>query len=99
MIYIGEFREDFGMEHAPISECISDVAIPEKSKVLAYLKHGRVAAASSIKLKDALTGDAIPGEALYYTDGQYAWRSDLCYYFEKYNFILPPAFIRAALAE
>ena len=99
MIYIGEFREGFGEGRIPISECISDFAVPEKNKLLLYLKHGRIAAASSIKLKDVLTGEYIPGETLYYTDGEYAWRSDLCYYFEKYNFILPPEFISHALAK
>lgn len=93
MIYIGEFREGFGAGYPPIAECISDVAIPEKNRVMLYLKRGHVTAASSTRFTDAFTGDTIPGEALCYTDGEYAWRSDLCYYFEKYNFVLPPEFI------
>ena len=99
MIYIGEFREAFGEEYPPLSECVSDTPIPEKNRMLAYLRRSRVAAVSSVRLTDFFTGESIPGEACYYTDGKHAWRSDLCYYFEKYNFILPQAFINAALAR
>ena len=93
MIYIGEFREEFGEKYKPTKECISDSPIPEKKLVLNYIKRGKIAAASSVRLNDVITGEQISREALYYTDGQYAWRSDLCYYFDKYNFILPQAFI------
>ena len=95
--YIGAFAEGYGSGHPTLRSCISDEPISQKEKVLDYLKSGHAAAATSAKLKDYISGEDISGETIGYTDGEFAWRSDLCYYFEKYNFKLPKEFVDKAL--
>lgn len=99
MIKLGAYREAYGNSYPALSDCIAEKPIAEKSIVLKYLKGFKPVAASPTVFIDFFTGEKIPGEALCFTDGQYSWRSDLCYYFEKYNFRLPKEFVRKVISQ
>lgn len=45
------------------------------------------------RLRDVVSGDVIYEPLAFSEDGEYAWRSDVVYYFEKYNLTLPEEFI------
>ena len=66
--YIGAFAEGYGNEYPALQSCISDEPIPQKAKVLDYLKSGHAAAATSARFKDYISGETIPGESIGYTD-------------------------------
>lgn len=99
MIQIGQYAEAFGNSYPSIKELISNEPIPEKSAILEYLNRGIVFAASPAILKDAVSGDIINANLVAMNDGTYTWRSDLIYYFDKYNFALPKEFIKHVLEK
>jgi hypothetical protein len=82
MEIIGKIKEVYGIDYAALSELVSDKPMEHKETVLRYLRKVRIDAQVSAAgvFYDALTGDVIPGEALFLTDGKYGWRSDAAYY-------------------
>lgn len=98
LIEIGKIKERYGDKYPALSECLSLSSIPDKDRVLHYLKRGEVIGAFAGSARDCLTGERIPGEYLLFSDGIYAWDSTVAYYFEKYNFRLPEEFIARALS-
>ncbi len=80
-----------------IKENISNVIDEKKSKVLNHLKNGEIIAAIVGKAKDVFTNETINGEWVLMTDGIYEWSSDIVYYYEKYNLILPTEFVNHAI--
>ena len=42
---------------------------------------------------DVIAGKRINSEWVLHSDGVYEWTSDITYYYEKYNLILPQDFI------
>ncbi|MEA5017018.1 MAG: hypothetical protein VB099_20920 [Candidatus Limiplasma sp.] len=94
---IGQVFEIYGQGFPPISEMISDIQIQHKEEVLRFLRNGRVIAASPSILRDVITGEQILEELTTQVSGEYHWRSDVAYYFGKYNLKLPEDFIDYAL--
>lgn len=48
--------------------------------------------------RDAITGERI-GVPAVYRDGDYSWRTETIYYFEKYNLALPDDFVAHVLSK
>ena len=99
MIVIGKYQELYGENYSPLKEMIGNVAIDKKASVLGYLKNAPVIAVAAAKMVDVISGEAISGELSTQSDGMYAWRSDVSYYFEKYNLKLPDDFIKHVLDQ
>lgn len=96
---IGGFKETYNSDRYPsIFTAIHDEAPENKSKILNYLKNGRVEAYAPGYFHDKVgSKDVIP--AVCYTDGEYEWRSDTIYYYEHYNIDLPDDFIKHVLKK
>lgn len=92
---LGIYRELTDNDSDPsIQDFISPVPHPYKRDILAYLRNERfVIAVSSNTKKDIITNESMPIELIAYSDGEYSWYSDLVYYFNKYNLLLPEEFL------
>ncbi len=100
MKVIGMVREIYKDDSLPtIKEAYKELEPEKKLAVLAYLKSGKVTAAAPAISRDVLTGEKIGGSLVMQTDGEYAWRSDVAYYFEKYNIDLGYDFIAHVLVK
>ncbi len=79
----------------PTKDTISEIADENKSKILNYLKNGRVIAAVPGIMMDVFTKANIVGvgEWVVRTDGIYEWDTLIIYYYEKYNLKLPKDFL------
>lgn len=97
MKQIGMFRELFGDAFPKLGQMVTAVPIEGKDKVLNYLKSGSVIAVAPGIPKDVLTGQKIPGDMTLQSDGEFEWRSEIAYYFDKYNLKLPDEFIEIAI--
>lgn len=98
MIVLGQYKEIYNNNNLPrIFDNISDVPIENKNMVLRYLKSHKPKAASPQIVYDVISGEVISEQLTCTDDGKYAWRSDVVYYFEKYNLLLPNDFIKHAL--
>lgn len=94
MIVIGKSREIYNDKTLPsIKDNHRKLDPAIKKKVIGYLRAGRVTAASPAILKDVFTKEPLRIALCMQTDGQYAWRSDVLYYFEKYDLDLGEEFI------
>lgn len=99
MIILGQYKEIYHNNDSPrIIDNISDVPIENKNIVLLYLKSHKPKAASPQIIKDVISGEEISEQLTCTDDGKYAWRSDVVYYFEKYNLLLTNDFIKHALS-
>lgn len=92
MIAIGYFSERHGDKYPHFHS--TPAAIPEKNKVLHYMKNCKVIAAAPGRMRDVFSNTSIPGEMLAYSDGTYYWSTEAIYYFDKYNLQLPDDFIK-----
>ena len=100
MLILGEYREIYEDTSLPsIHDYISSDEQKNKNKILDYLKKGQIKACAAGKAIDIFTGEVIPNELSYMTDGQYEWRSDLIHYVQKYNLILDKQFIKHVLNQ
>ena len=98
MIVIGRFKETHNKEEYPsIMNAIHGEPPKDKAKILRYLKNGEAGAMSPGYLYDRVNRETILRNPVCYNDGKYAWRSDLIYYYEKYNVDLPEDFIKHVL--
>ena len=98
MNIVGKFKEIYNDDSLPsIKDLIQDESFDEKDRVLLYLKNAKKGAISPGNIKDVITGEKISGEFCCYNDGEYAWRSDVIYYVEKYNLKLDANFIKHIL--
>ena len=94
MIVIGKYKEIYNDDNLPtIFKNISDNEHKYKQKILNYLKSFEPSAVSPSRLRDVVSGDIIDIPLTFTEDDRYAWRSDIVYYFEKYNLTLPENFI------
>lgn len=94
MKVIGRIKELYKVDGLPsIYDLISTNALSNKADVLAYLNSGKVTATAPGSATDVLSGKRIKGSLKMYSDGEYAWRSDVIYYFDKYNLDLGNEFI------
>ena len=91
---IVEFREMFQNDQLPsIQELISDEAPENKEQILKHLKSFKVHAVAPGIMRDCITKERIPGALCSYNDGEFYWRSDMIYYFERYNIKLCDEFL------
>jgi len=99
VITIGKFKETYNDDRLPsIFTAIHDDPPENKAKILAYLKSGREGAMAPGYLYDRVSnGATLIRNPVCYNDGVYMWRSDVIYYYEKYNIDLPEDFIKHAL--
>ena len=94
MQIIGRFRETYHDDCFPsVLDYISPEEPENKQQILNYLKKGRVVSLAPARLKDVVTNEYINISLRCMSDGKYSWRSDLIYYYEKYNVKLDPGFI------
>ena len=70
---------------------------PDKAKILVFMRHGEMMAASPSAPKDRITGESIPVDEVIYASEGYTWTSVDTWYFDTYNFQLPDDFIQIAL--
>lgn len=92
---VGTFKE---IENGNYPEFeATKTAIPEKMKVLKYLKETPSVAVAPAVLRDVFTGERLNMDLYAKSDGTYIWRSDIAYYFDKYNLKLPDEFINHVL--
>lgn len=97
-VSIGCFREIYRNDKYPsIIECIHDEAPENKPAVLNFLKRGRVVACAPGIVTDVMTGERVCMELTTMTDEEFEWRSDLIYYYERYNVDLPGEFTEKAI--
>lgn len=100
MIVIGKFRENYHDNSLPsIAELVSDTPIQNKNDVLRYLHKGKITSCSPARIRDIFTNEVMNIPLNCMTDGVYAWRSDVIYYFEKYNLKLDDDFIYHVLKK
>ncbi len=78
----------------PTKDNISQSVDKQKSKILNYLKNGRVIGVVPGIMKDSFAQKQIDGQWLLMTDGIYEWDTKLIYHYEKYNLKLPQEFIK-----
>lgn len=95
---IGKYKEIYNDNNLPsIYENISETPIKRKKEILDHLKSGEISAVAPSYIKDIISGKAINQELMMINDGKYTWRSDVIYYFEKYNLKLPDEFVKEVL--
>lgn len=74
------------------------ILLPQKAKILSYLKnHTSNAAYASSTIIDLVTKEDTQLPEVAYNDGEYLWSSTLVYHFEKYNLKLDDDFIQHVL--
>ena len=96
MTIIGKIKEVYKDNSLlSIKELIQENPIEGKEQILKYLRNGKKGAYAPSKMIDVISGEVIPGELCCYSDGEYGWRSDTIYYFEKYNLKLEEEFIKS----
>lgn len=97
---IGKIKEVYGENYPSIRDLISDTPIEGKEKILTYFKEKPTGAVSgSLGFEDFITGEQIMKSLYCSSDGDYGWRSDTVYFFEKYNLELPEEFIKHVLGK
>lgn len=69
----------------------------EKSKLLKYLKSGKILGKGVSEVYDCVMHETIGQTMCYYTDGEYEWDNAIIYHFEKYDSKLENHFVRKIL--
>jgi hypothetical protein len=73
----------------------ADEPRPNEEKILRYLRNGRELMAMTGLGRDLLSdSQQIIGPLMVFTDGEWAWTSDLIYYVHKYHIDVDADFIR-----
>ena len=98
MEIIGRIKELNG-EAFPSIKTLIHSEIPQKTRVLRYLKTAEIVSVSPGVMTDVLTGNRTDIQLRCYSDGQFFWRSDVPYYVEKYDMALPEHFIEHILSQ
>lgn len=100
MIVLGKYKEIYHNDSFPsVSDFISNEEMENKTVILDYLRKGKVTAASPARIVDVISGERIDVSLKMLEDDEYAWRSDLVYYFEKYNLKLSDDFIAHVMSK
>ena len=72
---------------------IKDKKYDGQNEIIDYMKSAIVYGARPEILYDVFSKEKIPYESLVMTDGYFRWSSELLYYVEKYNLVLPKEFV------
>ena len=98
MIVIGRFRENYKDDKYPsILDFIKDTESSKKDKIFEYFNKSKISAVSTSYVYDEIGKIQTNIPLVMKTDGEYAWRSDLEYYYDKYNIGLPQKFIEKVI--
>ena len=99
MIIIGKYYEIYNDKSLPSVKNNINIKLENKEIILRYMKKIKPSSSSPAIVKDVITGEklSIPLECS--NDGVFAWRSDVLYYFEKYDLRLPNDFIQYVLEK
>lgn len=96
-IEIGMTREIYNNEKYPSMRDLIYKPIKEKDKIVKYMKESKIQAVAPAIVTDVINPEIRFGELFFMTDSKYCWRSDVIYYFDKYDMELPEEFIQHAL--
>lgn len=96
---IVEFREIHGNSYPSITSLTSDIQDKNKHFIVEYLKNGKHIAESPAKAVDLVTGESLGIPLSMQSDGKYWWRSDVAYYYEKYNIKLNDDFVKYVISQ
>lgn len=98
MIVIGIFRENYKDDKYPsIMDFIKDTEPSKKDEVIKYFDKSKISSVSTSYVYDEIGKVQTSIPLVMKTDGEYAWRSDLEYYYNKYNIDLPQEFIKKVI--
>lgn len=95
MKVIGQIREIYGKEYLPLLEQCAPGFYKNKSAVVEYLRNGEVVAVAAGSANDVITGEKIPGTLATLANAEYAWRSDVAHYVERYGLNLSEDFLES----
>lgn len=96
-VEIGQIRESYKDDKYPSIKDLINKPIRNKKEIIEYMKGCKIQAAAPAVVIDLINPEIKLGELYMMTDGKYSWRSDVIYYFEKYDMELPEEFIHHAL--
>lgn len=77
----------------------SDTPIPQKNKILSFMRKAPVVAYTSLPVHDRITGDEVFSANNAHSDGIFTWYESEIYHFEKYNLKLNDDFIEYVLSR
>lgn len=98
MIVIGRFRENYKDDKYPsIMDFIKDTEPSKKDEIIKYFDKSTISSVSTSYVYDEIGKVQTSIPLVMKTDGEYAWRSDLEYYYNKYNIGLPQEFIKKVI--
>lgn len=98
MIVIGRFRENYKDDKYPsIMDFIKDTEPSKKDEIIKYFDKSKISSVSTSYVYDEIGKVQTSIPLVMKTDGEYAWRSDLEYYYNKYNIGLPQEFIKKVI--
>lgn len=97
MVTIGYYKEIYRNAQESLLDHMSNTPHPHKDELLAYLNNFDACAAMPMIATDAVDEKTIIGTPCEYNDGKFRWRSQIVYYFKKYNVELPQEFIDAVI--
>ena len=92
---IGTFYELSGNKYPKFTAF--EMRPQDKAKVLHYLEEADHIAESPSMAVDVFTKERLSKAIALQADDKYIWRSDISYYFDKYNLKLPDEFINYVL--
>ena len=89
------FFQEFNLysNSGSIRDFIVDKVSYSKERVISYLKNGKRIASCPRELYDPITKEFLVNDFSVYTDGEYYWIDVLPKLIEKYNLLLPEAFV------
>ena len=93
--------EEFGpgMGFPSMKEFFQSGKYENQDKIVRYLRTGEPVMVQTMLPRDVFTGEPLGIEKVFINDGEYIWSSDLAYYVEKYNLLLPDEFIKHVLKK
>jgi hypothetical protein len=96
-LHLYPIRELDHDENAPSIKDLINHPCEEKAKVLQHMKQGAIIAAAPVIVVDILNPDIHLPHLYLMSDGKYGWRSDIIYYLEVYDLLLPEEFVKHAV--
>lgn len=87
------------MSDAELKNIMSDTEIPDKQKIIKYLKSFEKSSYTTQPVIDVLTGEKLDFVNDMRSDGVYSWSDSEIYHFEKYNIKLDDNFIEYVLSK
>lgn len=95
LITLGKYKEFYKDDNLPsLFDNISDTPHQQKDRVIKVMESAIVSAAAPAILTDVISGERINEELTFKVIDKYGSRSDLLYYYKKYNLKLPDDFVR-----